>query len=247
MSSTLNYLPALAEATLRGYAMGLAVKAGSTSNDPDVLAADRLSHDVYNDLKALFAGTATLMPLVKELDGILARHPEIAPLSEYFFDLAMLKIILDGTEKSGDDFLDSNEMLDMEDKTIDRGTELLNLLVYLRDCRGHDLEPSLSDFLNEFLLIEDEDFQDEFFIYEDVIRHQAVATEDIETIVATGKTVETEEMKDIFTPLMAFFHARELKGDETLIGLLRNSDQPALHAALYCLLMRFYLMEGVTA
>jgi hypothetical protein len=239
MSQENSFLPHLGSALLRGLSIGMAVKAGTTGDDADSLAAGRLPQEVGDDLTALLGGESTMMPLVQELDALVARHAVLAPFGEYLFDLVMLKIIQDGTDREGDDFLDSGEMIELEDKTLDRGTELLNLIVYLRDCRQNEMEPNLTDFLNEFLLIEEEDFEDEFFIYEDVIRHQGIVKESLAAVVAAGETVEADELAEVFTPMMVFFNDTLPKKDSTLVQLARASHHPERDAALYSLLLRF--------
>ncbi len=64
----------------------------------------------------------------------------------------------------------------------------------------------MGDFLKEFLLVEDDEFQDEFEIYEELISNQQLAESSIEEICKTSSTLNiSEEMKELFVPFMAFF------------------------------------------
>jgi len=63
-----------------------------------------------------------------------------------------------------EDYLDSPEWEDIEEETLDRGTELLNLLLYLNECEEEDIVPELDDYLKEFLLVYEDEFQDEYTI-----------------------------------------------------------------------------------
>jgi hypothetical protein len=44
--------------------------------------------------------------------------------------------------------------------------------LYINECHDEDIKPGLEDFLKEFLLVEEDEFQDEFHIYEDLISNQ---------------------------------------------------------------------------
>ena len=135
----------------------------------DSFSAKHISASLARDLADLNVKKVDTA-FVKAVDALVDAHSEIEDLREFLVDLAILQVITGGGEE-GVDFLDSEDWQQMEADTEDRGTELLNLLVYLKDCAENEARPSLDDFLTEFLLVEEDEFQDEFFIYEPVIRH----------------------------------------------------------------------------
>jgi hypothetical protein len=102
-------------------------------------------------------------------DDFLTKVDALDVLREVFFDLLMINFFSADVKKLEEDYLDTKEWEDIEEETLDRGTELLNLLLYLNECEDEDIEPELEDYLKEFLLVDEDEFQDEYRIYEPVI------------------------------------------------------------------------------
>jgi hypothetical protein len=141
---------------------------------------------------------------VKRLDEIMAEEPAYEPLSEIIFDLLMVQFL--AAEPHKETFFDSPEWQHIEDETISRGTELLNLLLYISDANEADAEISLDDFLNEFLLVDTDEFQDEYKIYEELIRNTELMEAELSSVKQIQSAMkEDAELKDIFTPLVLFF------------------------------------------
>src|SRR3546814_10097845 len=105
-----------------------------------------------------------------------------------------------------EDYLETPEWEAIDDKTGHRGTELLNILLYLRECHDNMIQPTLDDFLKEFLLVEEDEFQDEHEVYESVIAGQMLVESSYEQIAEAARDVrEDAEIKELFYPLMSFF------------------------------------------
>lgn len=178
--------------------------------------------------------------LVAALDHLLGQHPGLQAVGEYLFDLAIMQVISQGTDAKGENYFDAPEWMALEEQTLDRGTELLNVLVYLRDCVLHEVQPSMRDFLNEFLLVEEDDFQDEFYIYEPFIRNQELAEEgSVEEIAALGAEMDEPEMQELFAPVMWFFASVKEKGQGPMDQLLKVSTMKDVHGGLFQM-MRHY-------
>src|SRR5690606_22258280 len=109
---------------------------------------------------------------VVRLDAVFDDFHGFEEMREVAFDLLLINFFAADAEKLEDDYLESDEWEAIEDQTIDRGTELLNVLLYLRECADESIEPQLSDYLKEFLLVDEDEFQDEHRIYEPVIANQ---------------------------------------------------------------------------
>src|SRR5690606_11121191 len=97
---------------------------------------------------------------VAQMDAVFASHPRFEELREVAFDLLLMNFFAADVAKLESDYLESDAWEAIEDQTIDRGTELLNLLLYFRECADEDIEPQLSDFLKQFLLVDEDEFQD---------------------------------------------------------------------------------------
>ena len=105
-----------------------------------------------------------------------------------------------------EDYLESEEWEAIEDQTIDRGTEMLNLLLYIKECKEEGLDPDLDDYLKEFLLVEDDEFQDEHAIYEDIIANQMLIEAPFSEIARVQATLNANsEIKEWFYPIISFF------------------------------------------
>ena len=158
---------------------------------------------VFEDV---FASDHNFLVKVDLLDEIFNDHPQMEALREVFFDLLLINFFSADVKKLEEDYLDSPEWEAIEEETLERGTELLNLLLYLNECQDEDIEPELEDYLKEFLLVDEDEFQDEYRIYEPVIAHQVLMESPAEEIRKVAeKLPEDSELKELFYPLMCFF------------------------------------------
>jgi hypothetical protein len=111
--------------------------------------------------------------------------------------------------------------------------------LYLKECQDEDIEPELSDFLKEFLLVDEDEFQDEYRIYESVIANQILLESSADEIakVANGLP-EDAELKELFYALLCFFrnpYPSVAEQEEVLAA----STQPETDLAVYQLLLNF--------
>lgn len=155
----------------------------------------------------VFSAQADFLRKVDALDAVFDDNPKVEALREVFFDLLLINFFSEDVKKLEDDYLETKEWEQIEEQTLDRGTELLNLMLYLNECADEDIEPELDDYLKEFLLVDEDEFQDEHRIYEPVIENQILMESPIDEIGRIAKKLpEDSEIKEIFYPLMSFFH-----------------------------------------
>ena len=195
--------------------------------------------DLQQKLIGVFNLDLGFLEKVEAFDAAFDKYPAFEELREVFFDLLMINFFANDMKKLDEDYLDSDEWTAIEEETIDRGTELLNLLLYINECHDERIKPELGDFLKEFLLVEEDEFQDEFHIYEDLISNQQLAESSIEDIVSHAGMVDLgEEMEELFVPFMAFFH--QPKANEAVIKDLEDySANPGFDIAVYTLITNF--------
>jgi len=188
------------------------------------------------ELLAVFELDTKFLDKVIAFDAVFDSHPKFEELREIFFDLLMVNFFSSDVQKLEDDYLESGEWAKIEEETIDRGTELLNLLLYIKECKDEDIDPELGDFLKEFLLIEDDEFQDEFEIYEEMISNQQLAEGSVEEICKTAPTLSiSEEMQELFVPFMAFF--LDVEGSATTTKeIIQFSSNKSFDSATYILI-----------
>ena len=155
----------------------------------------------------VFTAEKDFMSKVAMLDEVFDDYPQLDSLREVFFDLLMINFFSEDVKKLDEDYLDTPEWEAIEEETLDRGTELLNLFLYLNECEDEDIEPELEDYLKEFLLVDEDEFQDEYRIYEPVLENQILMESPVAEISKIAATVpEDSELKELFYPMMCFFH-----------------------------------------
>ncbi|QPH40956.1 hypothetical protein [Pedobacter endophyticus] len=188
------------------------------------------------ELVAAFELDVNFLDKVTAFDEVFDSHPKFEELREVFFDLLMINFFSSDVQKLEDDYLEGDEWANIEEDTIDRGTELLNLLLYIKECKDEDLEPELGDFLKEFLLVEDDEFQDEFEIYEEMISNQNLAESSVEAICKAAEKLNiSEELQALFVPFMVFF--LDVEGSATTTKeLTQFSSNKAFETASYTLI-----------
>ena len=190
-------------------------------------------------LVEIFSKDLGFLEKVEEFDEAFNEYPAFDPLREVFFDLLMINFFASDVKKLEEDYLESDEWADIEEETIERGTELLNLLLYINECHDERIKPELGDFLKEFLLVEEDEFQDEFHIYEDLISNQQLVETSIEDIVSHAGMIEVaEEMEELFVPFMAFFHQPKVS-EEVIADLNAFSGNKEFDIAVYTLIANF--------
>ncbi|WP_028297109.1 hypothetical protein [Olivibacter sitiensis] len=190
-------------------------------------------------LHAVFNADADFMAKVDLLDSAFDDYIAFEELREFAFDLLLMNFFADDAKRLEEDYLDSPEWEQIEEDTLDRGTELLNVLLYLDECRDVDVEPELEDFLKEFLLVDEDEFQDEHRIYEPLIANQLLVDSSFEEIARVASEIDIEEeLAPLFYPVVAFFSEPD-PNDDTWKSYLSASNEKAKDAAIYSLLVTF--------
>src|ERR1700709_338993 len=185
-----------------------ALSAFSTYNSFD---ATQLTEEFYE----VFSSDEDFLTKVDGMDEVFDSNPAIESLREIFFDMLMINFFSEDVKKLEDDYLDTPEWEAIEEETLDRGTELLNLLLYLNECEDEDIEPGLEDYLKEFLLVDEDEFQDEYRIYEPIIAHQVLIESPVAEISKVAASLpEDSELKELFYPIMCYFQNIEPSTDE---------------------------------
>ncbi len=180
------------------------------------------SGKLINQLEEVFSLEMDFLTKVDALDKTVDDNPKLEGLREVLFDLLMINFFSADVKKLEEDYLDTKEWEDIEEETLDRGTELLNLLLYLNECADENITPELEDYLKEFLLVDEDEFQDEYRIYEPVIANQILMESPVNEIAkVAAKLPEDSELNEIFYPMMCFFQNPE--ADQTEKAVIAES------------------------
>ena len=190
-------------------------------------------------LTAVFNLEKSYLNKVDALDQVFDDQPAFEPLRELFFDLLLINFLNEDIRKLEEDYLDSPEWEKIEESTIDRGTELLNLLLYLQECKDEAIEPELGDFLREFLLVDEDEFQDEHRIYEEVIANQILVESDLKEVArVTSQLSDDSELKELFYSMIGFFRDTN-PSDSDFNDFVNHSPNPDFDSAVYSLLISY--------
>lgn len=194
---------------------------------------------VKGQILAVFESELKFLQKVKGMDEVFDSNPKLEHLREIFFDLLLVNFFSADVKKLDEDYLDSPEWEKIEEETLDRGTEMLNVLLYLNECEDEDIEPELNDYLTEFLLVDEDEFQDEHRIYEPVIANQILMDSGIEEIGNVARNLpEDEEIKELFYPLMCFFYDTN-SSEETQKAAAENAVEPEFDLPVLAIMLNF--------
>lgn len=220
--------------------MNTSIKEAMLSALGQFASVNNQDHEAFSQvLVDVFSAEKAYLDKVASLDAAFDDHPLFESLRELFFDLLLINFFNEDVRKLEEDYLDSPEWEKIEEKTIDRGTELLNLLLYLQECQDEAIEPELSDFLREFLLVDEDEFQDEHRIYEEVIANQILVESSLKEVARVSSTLpEDSELKELFYPMIGFFRDSDPE-DEDFNEFMKYSANPDFDSAVYALLISF--------
>ncbi len=195
--------------------------------------------ELSTQLITVISSADDFLTKVDDMDEVFDDYPQAEALREIFFDLLMINFFSADMKRLDEDYLETAEWEEIEEDTIDRGTELLNLLLYLNECNDEDIEPSLEDYLKEFLLVDDDEFQDEHRIYEPVIANQILVDSTPEEINETADTLtDGDELQELFYPMMCFFQNIN-PGPEDVKKVAEASGNQDFDMAVYSILTTF--------
>ncbi len=191
-----------------------------------------VSKEAFSSFEKLFENTDDFLVKVKAFNQLVDQYHTLQDVEEYMFDLLMVHHL--ENHNKDENYFDTKEWLDIEDETIERGTELLNLFLYISESKETGAEISLEDFLYEFLLVDEDEFQDEHRIYEPLIEYQEVGEAEMNSIREIETNIlPSSEIKDLFVPIVLFFQ----NADNTSIEQgVYTKLQPIERSLLACLL-----------
>ena len=166
---------------------------------------------------------------VDELEGLLVSDTFLAGTTSYWIDLKLLGWMINGNELS-------------EEAELLEGSELLHLIIYLQDCKESGIEPSLPDFVNEFLLDPETDDQEGFFVYQELIRQQDLLETRARDIIMVGNKNRDQDDSEMFIPLMLFFKYDCRFNNFAMLDLLNFSNDSTTDSFIYALLCELNLV-----
>lgn len=195
--------------------------------------------EIIKSIASVFDLEAPFMDKVAALDQVFDDNQSFEELREIAFDLLMINFFAEDVQKLEEDYLDSEEWEQIEEDTLDRGTELLNIFLYLKECADDEIEADLDDYLKEFLLVEEDEFQDEYRIYEKVIANQILVESDYSEIAKVSKSLTPmDELYELFNPMVAFFFEQNPSADQ-MKSFEDAANNKSYESAIYQVIVNF--------
>lgn len=183
---------------------------------------------------------------VKALDALCAGDAVLQPYREYLFDLQYVAWLSWQESMGNDDWMDSPEWQRLEEKLAERGTEMLTLLMYLQEVVDSDLKANLDDFLEQFLIDEEMDFQEDLEVYEEVLTHRDwLDLTYVEMVQKAEAMASDTAIPEVFAPLFCFFKSPE-KAQINLLATLGAGGKVQLNLPVVMALLGFYKgLDGI--
>jgi hypothetical protein len=198
-------------------------------NPGKAAAAEKEISSIINDTNENFLVRA------KQLEQWAEANSDFEPLADVLFDLLLVHFL--SAEVHKEDFFDTPEWEHIEQKTLDMGSEMLNLFLYVGEAKDNEVEIGLDDFLTEYLLVEEDEFQNEYRIYESLIVNQDLLDADLGSIRKIKESVKEDTgLKEYFVPVALFFQYLDdaAQKDNLAVGL------NAFETAIYYSLIAYY-------
>lgn len=190
-------------------------------------------------LNEVFTSKDTFIKKIKTLDTISGDFKLPDDIGELLFDLLLYNFFSEDSQRLGESFFESKEWEQIEDVIIDRGTELMNILLYLQECKDSEIKFSIDDYLDEYLISEDDFDSEEHEVYEAVIKNRdSIVLGDLQTMLEISKANLSSPLGDQLLPVLLFFESKNsIEKKQDLI--LKEGSNPAFQSAFLAVLSSF--------
>lgn len=165
--------------------------------------------NIKEKLGALYASDEPFLKKIKQLDLLIEEFKIKEDAGELVFDVLLYNFFSEDSQRLGESFFDSKEWEQIEGSIMDRGTEMMNLMLYLSECNDSNIESSLDDYLDEYLTGEEDFDTEEFEVYEAIIKNrESIVEGDLKTIVEIANKNNNSMLFDQLLPIMVFFETQ---------------------------------------
>ncbi len=193
----------------------------------------------FEDFQQIFVTTSLMPEQIKIFNQLMSSYSELSEYKEYIFDLFFVNALALLGDKA-EDYMESPAWEKIEQQTADRGTEALNVFMYLEEVKESDIRATLDDFLEGFVLDEELDYQEDAEVYEEVMANRAWLDLPYAQMIAKTEALEEETaMPALFTPLFCFFKSPE-KSAINLMACLQSGGKTERNTAVSAMLQFFY-------
>ncbi len=223
---------------VRGYEAARRLKALTSSSEAFPEVSEHLLAPLSEDLLQWHDSMVRLINQTEiSFDERLKQSDELAKqledpefVQELNFDWLMAAYLSE--EDKDEDYLESDEFEKLELRHEMRGTELINIMIYLEECDENEVDPSYADFVHEFLITDDEDVQEDIAIYEDFLGLEEVLEAPFEAFLPRLIQLSEQSALGSFLPILACYFKNPTKGDKTLVSAILAGLQHPVEAGI---------------
>lgn len=195
---------------------------------------DKEIKTAFQETVAVFEKNKHISQKVVHLDQICEKYTFLNPLNEYLVDIGLIHFFANSPNYHKEDYFETSEWLDIEEKLAERGTELLNWLLYIEEAKSAGAEISLQSYIEDFLLVGDEmnEDQESMKLYEPLIEAQEYLQETpLDLFLLYEKLPDTHELKNLFFPMMCYFRS-PYQVEATLLSAINCGGNITEHGAV---------------
>ncbi|MFM9944613.1 MAG: hypothetical protein ACKVQB_05210 [Bacteroidia bacterium] len=186
-----------------------------------------------------FSSKDNFIKKIKALDSAIGEFKIPDDIGELLFDILLFNFFSEDSQRLGEQFFESKEWVQIEDVIIDRGTELMNILLYLQECKDSGIQFSIDDYLDEYLIGEDDFDSEEHEVYEAVIKNRdEIVLGDLDTMVEISKANAGSPLGDQLLPVLLFFETKN-SIDKKQNLILKEGTNPAFQSSFLAVLSSF--------
>lgn len=193
----------------------------------------------YQASKKVLLEPIGILEKLVALDKVITEHTVLTEVGEYLVDILLVYFFTEENKTLDETYFESAAWLAIEDKLAERGTELLNVMLYINEANQSEQEISLEGYIEDFLLIGDEinEDQENLKLYEPLIdSEQYLEYPPLDIYSLYERLPETLELKELYFPLMCFFRSPQTV-ESTLLSAINCGGNASLHGALLAALL----------
>lgn len=143
---------------------------------------------------------------IRALDQILSNHNIPEDIGEMLFDLLLFQFFSEDQMRLDESYFESPAWEKVEQIMMDRGTELLNILLYLQECKDNEIHPSLDDYLDEYLAMDIDFDSGEMEIYEPILKNREILAQgNLDVCLRIAGQNPDALLGDQLLPVLVFF------------------------------------------
>lgn len=195
---------------------------------------------LFNKFKDIFNSDEEFSVKLKITDDFADEYFDNPDIKELLIDCLFISNYTDQINSENSAFFETEKWKKTEKVLEYRGTQLLDGLLYIDEVSKSSKVPELEDFLENYLLLNEEGFEEEAVIYEALDKNKELISDTPADIYLVGENLDIDSViKPYFIPMMFFFkNPKDIEGNLLIMLELGKSDIFSLTSI--CMLLSAY-------